>query len=105
MTYMTYPSNTSASGVITGPAGVAKHNLHIDRGGQKDEVRAAAAPGRHVRIAEPQAARQPQDVGRPGCPELGLRVGPLQHAGQYLLEDEEGPAGRLQAVLRTRHRN
>ncbi len=65
---MTYPSNKSASGVITGPAGVAEHNLHVDRGGQKDEVRAAAAPGRHVRIAEPQDARQAQDVGRPGGP-------------------------------------
>ncbi len=102
---MTYPSNTSASGVISGPAGIAEHNLHVDRGGQEDKVGAAAAPGRHVRIAEPQSARQAQDVGRPGGPELGRRVGPLQHAGQYLLEDEEGPAGRLQAVLRTRHRN
>ncbi len=103
---MTYPSDTSASsGVITGPAGIAEHNLHVDRGGQEDKVGAAAAPGRHVRIAEPQAVRQAQDVGRPGGPQLGRRVGPLQHAGQYLLEDEEGPAGRVEVVLRTRHRN
>ncbi len=74
---MTYPSNTSASGAITGPAGIAEHNLHVDRGGQEDEVGAAAAPGRYVRIAEPQTARQAQDVGRPGVPELGRRVGPL----------------------------